>query len=94
MSFSSWHICSRFSSGIDFTSILSTSTKGILFSVIGTAPSNTIKLTSVAQSTQSIGTLPNLQVQQETTVLHPNEQCRNDTELDANPMTPMTEKSI
>jgi hypothetical protein len=58
-----------------------------------TAPSNPIRLTSVAQSTLSIGTLPNLQVQQETTVHHPNEQCRNDTELDANPMTPMTEKS-
>ena len=70
---------------------LNAATKGVQNA---TAPSNTIKLTSVAQSTQSIGTLPNLQVQQETTVLHPNEQCRNDTELDANPMTPMTEKSI
>ncbi len=59
-----------------------------------TAPSNPIILTSVAQSTQSIGTRPNLQVQQETTVHHPNEQCRNDIELDAKPMIPMTEKSI
>ena len=59
-----------------------------------TAPSNPIRLTSVAQSTQSIGTRPNLQVQQETTVHHPNEQCRNDIELDAKPMIPMTEKSI
>lgn len=42
-----------------------------------TASSNTIKLTSVAKSTQST-----------------NEQRRNDTEMDAKPATPVTEKSI
>ena len=58
-----------------------------------TAPSNPIRLTSVAQSAQSSGGVSNLQVQQETAVHHTNEQCRNDTEMDAKPIISMTEKS-